>query len=64
MDQGVIRNLKLYYRKLVIQIVFRAVDNKIDLTISVLDALRMLSQAWGSNTRKILSAIASSMRNS
>jgi hypothetical protein len=55
MDQGVIQNLKLHYCKLVIQIFFRAVDNKTDLTISVLDALRMFSQAWGSVTSKTIS---------
>ena len=34
---------------------FRDVDNKTDLTISVLDALRLSSQAWGSVTSKTIS---------
>ena len=55
MDQVVIWNLKLHYRKLVIKKKIRAVDNKTDFTISVLDALRMLSQAWGSVTSKTIS---------
>ncbi|XP_069134565.1 tigger transposable element-derived protein 4-like [Argopecten irradians] len=49
MDQGVIHNLKVHYRKLVIQRKIRAVDNKSgEVSITVLDAIRMLNQAWGS----------------
>ena len=33
----------------------RVVNNKIDLTISVYDAFRMLSHAWDSVTSKIMS---------
>jgi len=50
MDQGVIRNLKLHYRKLVIQKKIRAIDTKTEFVISVLDALRMLNHAWSNVT--------------
>jgi transposase len=50
MDQGVIRNLKLHYRKLVIQKKIRAIDTKTEFAINVLDALRMLNHAWSNVT--------------
>ena len=45
MDQGVIRNLKLHYRKLVIKKIIRAIDTKTEFVISVLGALRILNHA-------------------
>ncbi|XP_053381941.1 tigger transposable element-derived protein 4-like [Mercenaria mercenaria] len=51
MDQGVIRNLKVHYRKQVITRKIRALDNGTDMCINVLDALRMLHQAWGCVTQ-------------
>ena len=45
MDQGVIRNLKLHYRKLVIKKIIRAIDTKTEFVINVLDALCMLNHA-------------------
>lgn len=50
MDQGVIRNLKLHYRKLVIKKKIRAIDTKTEFVINVLDALRMLNHAWSNVT--------------
>lgn len=50
MDQGVIRNLKLHYRKLVIQKQIAAIETKTDFSITVLDALRMLNHAWSKVT--------------
>ena len=55
MDQGVIRNLKLHYRKLIIQKKIRAVDTKTEFSISVLDALRMLNNAWAKVTSATIS---------
>jgi hypothetical protein len=46
MDQGVIRNLKLHYRKLVIPKKNRAIDTKTEFAINALDALRMLNHVW------------------
>ena len=47
MDQGVIRNLKHYYRKLVIARHLRAIDRKREMEkITVLDAMHFIQQAW------------------
>ena len=45
MDQGIIQNLKLYYRKQVILRQLTAIEKKTNLQITVLDALRMLHNA-------------------
>ena len=55
MDQGVIKNLKVHYRKLIIQKKIRAIDSKTDLVITVLDALHMLNQAWSNVTSTTIS---------
>ena len=46
MDQGIIQNLKVYYQKQVILRQVKAIEKKTDLQITVLDALRMLHNAW------------------
>lgn len=49
MDQGIIQNLKVLYRRLVVERVLRAVENDETVnnnTITVLDAVRMLQSAW------------------
>ena len=46
MDQGINQNLKFYYRKQVILRQVKAIEKKTDLQITVLDALRMLHNAW------------------
>ena len=46
MDQGVINNFKTHYRKRVILRQMRAIDEKKEFTISVLDAMRSMQQAW------------------
>ena len=46
MDQGVINNFKTHYRKRVILRQMRATDEKKEFTISVLDAMRLMQQAW------------------
>lgn len=51
MDQGVIRNLKLHYRKLVIQKQITAIDTKTEFAITVLDGIRMLNHAWSKVTQ-------------
>ncbi|XP_060557064.1 tigger transposable element-derived protein 4-like [Ruditapes philippinarum] len=50
MDQGVIKNLKVHYRKQVVAKKIKAVDNNKDFSISVLDALRMMRHAWSQVT--------------
>ncbi|KAK3084766.1 hypothetical protein FSP39_018528 [Pinctada imbricata] len=54
MDQGIIRNLKVFYRKFVVQRKLRAIDTNSDFTLTVLDALRMLHQACRSVTMKTI----------
>jgi hypothetical protein len=42
MDQGIIKNLKVHYRRQVIQKQLVAIDNRMDLVLNVLDALLLL----------------------
>ncbi|XP_045208819.2 tigger transposable element-derived protein 4-like [Mercenaria mercenaria] len=46
MDQGVIQSLKVQYRNLVMQRQSDCVDEKKTFVLSVLDAMRLLHQAW------------------
>ena len=53
MDQGVIQNLKVHYRKLVILQQLKSYDSTEEPTvISVLDALHLLSRAWAKVSEK------------
>ena len=45
MDQGVIQNLEVHYRKRVVLRQLSAIDNKHEFSISVLCALRLLQQS-------------------
>ncbi|XP_053377341.1 tigger transposable element-derived protein 4-like [Mercenaria mercenaria] len=46
MDRGVIKNLKVKYRKMIIKKQIRSMDNNTEFTVTVLDALRYLRRAW------------------
>ncbi|KAK7579885.1 hypothetical protein V9T40_000514 [Parthenolecanium corni] len=46
MDQGVIRNLKANYRKLLVLKIIENIDEKRDSKITTLDAILMLNKAW------------------
>ena len=46
MDQGVIQNFKTHYRKRVILRWMKPIDEKKEFTISILDAMRLMQQAW------------------
>ena len=49
MDQGIIQNMKIFYRKLVVERVMRDIEagREVDYkAITVLDAIRMLHSAW------------------
>lgn len=50
MDHGVIQNLKVHYRKLIVLRQLSAIDAHTEFTISLLDAMRLLQQAWQSVT--------------
>ncbi|XP_061169489.1 tigger transposable element-derived protein 4-like [Saccostrea echinata] len=54
MDQGIIQNLKVHYRKLVIMKKLRAIEKRCELTITVIDALCMLYEAWTKVTDKTI----------
>lgn len=54
MDQGIIQNLKIHYRKLVIMKQLKSIERNKELQITVLDALRMLYQAWDRVTEKTI----------
>jgi len=49
-DQGIIQNLNVQYRKLVLLKQITYAEKKKDFVITVLDALRLLQQAWTSVT--------------
>ncbi|XP_061188445.1 tigger transposable element-derived protein 4-like [Saccostrea echinata] len=55
MDQGIIQNLKVHYRKRVLLRYISAIDKKETPHISILDALHMLSQAWACVTVNTIS---------
>jgi transposase-like protein len=46
MDQGVIQNLKVHYRKLIITRQLACIDSNTDFVLSVLDAMYLMRQAW------------------
>lgn len=55
MDQGIIKNLKVHYRRQVIKKQLEAIDNRVDLVLNVLDALRLLRQSWSMVTAQTIS---------
>nr|XP_034336051.1 tigger transposable element-derived protein 4 [Crassostrea gigas] len=54
MDQGIIQNLKIHYRKLVIMKQLKSIERNKELQITVLDALRMLYQSHREDHQKLL----------
>jgi hypothetical protein len=46
MDQGVIDNLKVHYRKKIVLRQIESIETKQEFQLTVLDALRLLKQAW------------------
>ena len=46
MDQGVIQNLKVHYRKFVVASHLKAIDEKKDVQLTILGALHYIKQAW------------------
>lgn len=55
MDQGIIQNLKVHYRKRVLLKFIKAIDRGETPNINVLDALHLLSQAWNCVTSSTVS---------
>lgn len=50
MDQGIIRSFKNYYRRLLVLQLIDRMEKKQDTKISVLDAIRIMSDAWNNVT--------------
>jgi len=46
LDQGVIRNFKVYYRKSLISKMILAADNNEEFKISIMDAILMIESSW------------------
>jgi predicted DNA-binding ribbon-helix-helix protein len=46
MDQGIIQNLKVHYRKLLLRERIAKIDEEKDFSINLLQALRILKRAW------------------
>lgn len=51
LDQGIIRSFKCHYRKQFILLKLARMERKEDLKISVLDAIRLMTDAWGNVTQ-------------
>lgn len=56
-DQGIIQNLKVQYRKRVLLKQITYTEKKKDFVIIVLDALKLLQQAWTSVTPTTASGV-------
>ncbi|XP_023721482.1 tigger transposable element-derived protein 4-like [Cryptotermes secundus] len=54
MDQGVIRNLKCHYRKLILLRIVESIEKKQDYTVTLLDAIRFIEKAWRRVTTKTI----------
>jgi len=46
MDQGIIQNLKVHYRKRLLRRRILAIDSKSDFSFTLLNAVCLLKQAW------------------
>jgi len=46
MDQGIIKNLKVHYRRFLLRRRINAIDNKVDFEFNLLNALNLLKRAW------------------
>ena len=55
MDQGIIQNLKVHYRRFLLRRRITSIDNKTDFKIDLLDALHFLDRAWNSVKPETLS---------
>jgi hypothetical protein len=46
MDQGIIKNLKVHYRRFLLRRRINAIDNKVEFEFNLLNALNLLKRAW------------------
>jgi hypothetical protein len=54
MDQGVIQNLKVKYRKLLLRVRINELEAGMSYKLSLLDALHLLRRAWGQVTEEAI----------
>ena len=55
MDQGIIQNLKVHYRKLLLRQRILAIDSGTEFSFNLLDAVHLLRQAWDNVTASTIS---------
>ena len=55
LDQGIIKNLKVHYRKRVVEHILSAIENDRDPAVNLLQAMRMASMAWDAVTPTTIS---------
>uniref|UniRef100_A0A914C297 DDE-1 domain-containing protein n=1 Tax=Acrobeloides nanus TaxID=290746 RepID=A0A914C297_9BILA len=55
MDQGIIQNLKVHYRKHLIRRRIAAIDSGMDFTFNLLDSIFLLQRAWNAVTSTTIS---------
>jgi len=48
LDQGIIKNFKFHYRKMLLSKMLQCYDSGIDFSVSILDAMRLIHTAWNS----------------
>jgi hypothetical protein len=46
MDQGIIQNLKVHYRRFLLRERIKAIEEKKDVTVNLLNSLHLLRRAW------------------
>ncbi len=46
LDQGIIQNFKVYYRKCVVRHILDAIEKSSEMSVNLLQAMRMASKAW------------------
>ena len=54
LDSGVVRCLKAHYRKSLAKLCLLAFEEKKDFTVNVLEAMKLLRQAWNSVSEKTI----------
>lgn len=55
MDQGIIQNLKVHYRKLLLRQRILAIDSGTEFSFNLLDSVYLLRQAWNNVTATTIS---------
>jgi len=55
MDQGIIENLKVHYRRFLLRRRLASIDNKTEFQFNLLDALHLLDRSWNAVKPETLS---------